>query len=77
MKDKEREYKELEAEVTEDITDFFEEEVDYDNLSNHYCDSCGNRLLKEEYEEFEDTCSDCMYEMIPGLDNLPDEDEEE
>ena len=73
MTNKDKEYLDLEK----DLEFNFEEETDesrFDNLSDHNCTCCGNRLLKEEYEEFEDTCSDCMFEMTGGIiDDNPEE----
>ena len=43
-------------------------EIDnYDNLSNKYCVSCGARLLVDEFEEFEDMCSECVHQETSGI----------
>lgn len=51
-----------------------EENETYDNLSSESCDSCGARLTKEEFEEFEDTCAECVFIQTNGLiDDVPAE----
>lgn len=44
-----------------------EVEEKHDNLSEHYCGSCGVRLRVDEYEDFEDTCTECAWEQTSGL----------
>jgi hypothetical protein len=63
------------------IEDSYEEqegEEKYDNLSTHHCSQCGARLRKDEFEDFEDECTDCIYENTAGLvDDVDYEEEEE
>lgn len=39
----------------------------YDNLSLKYCAGCGARMTKDEEEEFEDRCHQCVWEETSGL----------
>ena len=44
-----------------------EEDVPSDRLSSETCVICGTRLTKDEHEEFEDECMDCVYERTSGI----------
>ncbi len=58
----------------EDILNYIEEELPevFDNLTEHSCISCGARLNIHEHEEFEDQCSDCVWQETGGLiDDVP------
>lgn len=39
----------------------------YDSLNSNSCNICGRRLLNDEWEEFEDMCSDCAYDETSGI----------
>jgi hypothetical protein len=53
------------------------EDKEYDNLSVHNCSHCGVRLRKDEFEDYEDTCTDCIYNDTAGLIDDVDYEEEE
>lgn len=44
-----------------------EEPENYDSLSDRNCDICGVRLTREEFENFEAECSECLYQGTQGL----------
>ena len=55
-------YKEIEAELPEDSPP---EPVD--SISQFNCTQCGNRLSTTEYQDFEDTCEECVFADTSGL----------
>lgn len=73
MKNKEEEYINIEKDLLLHNPDPNPPEV-VDNLSAFNCTSCGVRLTVNEWQEFEDTCEECMYEQTSGI--IDDEGEE-
>lgn len=66
----EKEYAELEKALEWEE----EHQEPIDNLSQHSCSACGARLTKAEWEEYEDTCTQCMWEDTSGIiDDNPEE----
>lgn len=63
----EEEYKQLESELEEPTSN----EV-IDNLSEFCCSQCGAKLTKQEWYDFEDTCSECLYLDTAGLSDIED-----
>lgn len=60
--DLEEEYANLEAELPEQD---YPEPVD--NLSTMYCAHCGARMTRVEWEEYEDSCEECVWNDTSGL----------
>jgi len=67
----EDEYNKLEKELEED--EKYWDRID--SLSDKSCDHCGARLTVDEWEEYEDTCTDCIWEQCQGI--IDDEPTEE
>lgn len=44
-----------------------EEDETSDRLSSETCVICGARLTKDEHEEYEDECDECIWERTSGL----------
>jgi hypothetical protein len=49
--------------------DYWEERDTCDRYSIHNCSHCGARLTIDEWEEFEDTCEECLFSQVPMLDD--------
>lgn len=74
MKKKEEEYTALEKELILHDDPFPPQPELVDSLSAFNCSACGVRLTVNEWQEYEDTCEECMHEQTSGL--IDDEGEE-
>ena len=74
MTNKEKEYTDIEATLG-NLDNAEDDSYLPDSLSPAICSCCGNRLSVDEWEEFEDTCEECMWNETSGLidDNTEDE----